>query len=134
MIFEFNNEIDPESASKIENYTIMVGDKKAKIKNIGVGGKKLIITLENDNYQEFRDKCSVNILNIKDINGNILNKRRYLEFYQYRELFVQEYNESISFEDSCFLQQLLLEQNCISKHSGNKKYWMNTPENIGAKK
>ena len=112
----------------------MVGDKKAKIKNIGVGGKKLIITLENDNYQEFRDKCSVNMLNIKDINGNILNKRKYLEFYQYRELFVQEYNESISFENSCFLQQLPLEQNCISKHSGNKKYWMNTPENIGAKK
>lgn len=62
--------------------------------------------------------------------GNILNKRKYIELYQYRELFVQEYNKPLSFIDSCYLQYLPLEQNCISKYTGNNKYWMNTPENI----
>ena len=53
-----------------------------------------------------------------------------MELYQYRELFVQDYNKSLPYQDSCFIQYLPLEQNCISKYSGNFNYWMNTPENI----
>lgn len=127
---EFNNKIDPESAAKIKNYEIKLGKKVAKILNIEVKDNKLNITLKDDNFGELRDSCKVDIKNIKDINGNILGKRKIIELYQYRELFVQEYNKSLPFTDSCYIQYLPLEQNCISKYRGNFNYWMNTPENI----
>jgi hypothetical protein len=134
LIFDFNNKIDPESAARKENYKIMVGKKVAKITDTMVKDKKLIITIKDDNFQDLRDSSWVNIKNLKDINGNILNRRKILEFYQYRELFVQEYNKSLAFTDSCYLKYLPLEQNCISKYSGKEIYWMNTPENIKIKK
>ena len=130
VILEFNNRIDPESAGKRENYEIKVGKKPAKITNIEVVGKKLFIRLKTIDFRVSEDSTFVTIKNIKDINGNILDKHKIIELYQYRELFVQEYNKSLAFEDSCNMKYLPLEQNCISKYIGLDKYWMNTPENI----
>jgi hypothetical protein len=59
-----------------------------------------------------------------------VDKRKSIDLYQYRELFVQEYNKPLPLKDSCYMQYLPIEKNCISKYSGNEKYWMNTPENI----
>lgn len=126
---EFNNKIDPESA-KTGSFEIKLGEKVAKIIKIEVNDRKLNLTLKDDNFKELRDSCKVDVKNIKDINGNILDKRKVLELYQYRELFVQEYNKPLLFKDSCYLQYMPLEQNCISKYTGNHNYWMNTPENI----
>ena len=134
LVFRFNNKIDPVSAGNKNTYKIIFGDKIASIKNIEVRDKRLHIRLKNDRFQEFKDQCRVSFRNLKDINGKILNKRRLLEFYQYRELFVQEYNKSLPLTDSCYLQYLPLEQNCISKYTGDNKYWMNTPENIKSDK
>lgn len=130
IIINFNNKIDPVSASKRENYEIKVGKKEVKYSNIQVSGKILYIRLKDDDLKEGRDSIRVTIRNIKDIHGNILDKRKSIELYQYRELFVQEYNKSLPFKDSCYMQYLPLEQNCISKYSGNFNYWMNTPENV----
>jgi hypothetical protein len=132
MVFEFNNIIDPVSASRKDNYEIKVGKNAAKINSVFVRDKRVYIRLKNENIQGFKDSSSVNIKNIRDINGNILDKRKVIEFNQFRELFVQEYNKTLAFEDSCYLQYLPLEQNCLSKCSGKDKYWMNTPENIKA--
>ncbi|MEI6048327.1 MAG: carboxypeptidase-like regulatory domain-containing protein [Bacteroidota bacterium] len=130
VVLNFNNNIDSKTASKRENYEIMAGKKRIKINSIQVTGKNLYLRIKDNELQGIRDTCRVTILNIKDINGNILDKRKSIELYQYRELFVQEYNKSLLFADSCFLQFLPLEQNCISKYIGNYNYWMNTPENI----
>jgi hypothetical protein len=134
MVVEFNRKIDPESAIKKKNYEIIAGKKTAKIKSIQVSGYKLLIRLKDENAKKRFRKCIVSIENIKDIDGNILNHPKPVELYQYRELFVQEYNKSPQFADSCFMQYLPLEKNCISKVKGKDKYWMNTPENIKAGK
>lgn len=134
IVVEFNNKIDPESANKIENYEIKVKGKKAKINKLIVKGNVLMIRLMDENIQGYKDSSLVSIKNLKDINGNILNKRKVIELKQYRELFVQEYNKSVQFDDSCYLQYLPLDQNCISKYPGKDKYWMNTPENIKIQK
>ncbi|HUX56501.1 MAG TPA: hypothetical protein VMV77_05975 [Bacteroidales bacterium] len=134
MVFAFNNKIDPESAANKDNYEIMVGNKDLKIKSIQVSGKKLLIKLKDEKTIGLKSRCRVYIHNIKDIDGNIYNKRKNIELYQYRELFVQEYNKSVQFADSCLLQYLPLEQNCISKTTSIYNYWMNTPENIKADK
>ena len=64
---------------------------------------------------------------LRDINGNIINKPRDLEFRQFRELFVQEYNKSLEYKNNCFIQPKPLEKNCISIADKSGSYWMNTP-------
>ena len=130
LILDFSNQIDPESAAKRKNYEITVGNVKAKISDIKVSGTKLFIRLDDSNFKGLKESYAVNVLNLKDINGNSLNKKKKIELYQYRELFVQEYNKSLQVKDTCLLQYLPLEQNCISKYIGDHSYWMNTPENI----
>ena len=71
--------------------------------------------------------CDIAVKDIRDINGRILNMKKNLEFYQYRELFVQEYNRPLSFKESYYLQNVPLINNNISKYTGDQKYWMNTP-------
>jgi len=71
---------------------------------------------------------------VKDINGNILNKRRDLEFRQFRELFVQEYNKPLEFQNNCYIQSMPLDQNCISNSKDSGRFWMNTPLKAEEKK
>ncbi len=130
VVLYLNNMIDPVSASRKEHYEIMAGKKAVKIDHIQVTGKHIYIRIKNYDLKAVRDSVRVTVRNIKDINGNILDKRKSIELYQYRELFVQEYNKPLPLKDSCYMQYLPLEKNCLSKYSGNEKYWMNTPENI----
>lgn len=140
VIIWFTHNVDPVSAARKENYTVLLKsngkDIAAKIDEIKVVSDAIIqINLkEPKNIWNMRDSCIVNIKNVKDIHGNILNKRKTIELYQYRELFVQQYNKTLPFIDSCYMLYLPIEQNCISKYSGNPVYWMNTPENIKNKK
>jgi hypothetical protein len=130
LVLNFNNFIDPQSASEKNNYDIRSFKKPIKIIDIQVENRFIYLRLKGSDYPGRRDSTLISIRNIKDINGNILNKRKSIELFQYRELFVQEYNKSFPSSDSCYMQHLPLEQNCISKYSGNFNYWMNTPENI----
>jgi hypothetical protein len=129
-VVQFNNKIDPASAAKKGNYEIMAGKKAVKINSLQVNGKYLYIRLKPDDVKGRRDSIKITIRNIRDIDGNVVDKRKSIDLYQYRELFVQEYNKPLPLKDSCYMQYLPIEKNCISKYSGNEKYWMNTPENI----
>ena len=130
LIVEFNHIPNMASACNMENYEILFGGKKAQITNITVNGGKAIIKIKPVKTDvPTSTKPEVAVSSIKDINGKILNKKQNLEFYQYRELFVQEYNKPLPFRESCYLQNVPLIQNCISKYTGDQKYWMNTPIN-----
>ena len=87
----------------------------------------MYITVRDDKFQQALDSCQISTKNLKDINGNILNKRRDLEFRQFRELFVQEYNKPLEFQNNCFIQSVPIEQNCISQSDNSGRFWMNTP-------
>ncbi|HKJ81255.1 MAG TPA: carboxypeptidase-like regulatory domain-containing protein [Ignavibacteriaceae bacterium] len=130
MVFaEFNRKIDTVSGMNKENYNIYVGNKHAKIKNIRVDGINVFITLRNDHFKrnEVIDSTVIVCKNLKDINGNLITKRRDLVFRQFRELFVQDYNKKLSFGDTCFIRSVSLKQNCISISDNSKRYWMNSP-------
>jgi len=130
LIVNFNNRIDPITASRKDNYEVMFGKKTLKIKTIQVNGKTVFIRIKDEDFKNKKETCRISIHNIKDADGNILDKLKSIELYQYRELFVQEYNKNLPLTDSCFVRYLPLEQNCLSKYSGNYNYWMNTPEKI----
>ena len=123
----FNNEIDSLSAKDRKKYDITIGDVKARIRKIKVDGHTLYLTLFNEKYNVTLDSCRINITGLKDINSNILNKRRDLEILQYRELFVQEYDKPFEFQNGCFIESKPLEQNCISPSKNTNRFWMNTP-------
>jgi hypothetical protein len=125
---DFNRNIDPVSGKRPENYDITVGKRHAKITGIKIKGHNLFITVKNSNFKSNElDSTFVTYKNIKDIDGNLLNKRRDLEFRQFRELFVQEYNKPIEFKNNCLIEYKPLEQNCISTSDITGRFWMNTP-------
>jgi hypothetical protein len=134
VVLNFNNKIDRISASKKYNYRITIGKKDIKIVSIQVIGKTIYLRFKDEYLYGREPRCKVVIQDIKDTEGNIINKRKSMELYQYRELFVQDYNKTLPYLDSCFIRYLPLEQNCISKYSGNFNYWMNTPEKIKNKR
>jgi hypothetical protein len=128
VLAEFNRKIDPVSGKRMENYALSVGKRQAKITNIKVDGHNLFITVRNDHFKKNElDSTIITYKNMKDINGNFLNKRRDLEFRQFRELFVQEYNKPLEFQNNCFIQAMPLDQNCISNSKDSGRFWMNTP-------
>jgi hypothetical protein len=128
IIAYFNREVDPASGRNIENYDMTIGKRKAKITRIKVDGPNVYLTVRDDKFTR-EEQFSVRLIvkNLKDINGNILNKRKELEFRQFRELFVQEYNRPLEFQNNCFIQAAPLEKNCISSSNESGRFWMNTP-------
>jgi CarboxypepD_reg-like domain len=128
IIAYFNRKVDPVLGRNMENYEMTIGKRKAKITRIRVSSSNLYITVRDDKFKNKElDSCHLSIKTLKDINGNILNKRRELEFRQFRELFAQEYNKPLEFQNNCFIQAAPLEQNCISNFNNSGRFWMNTP-------
>jgi hypothetical protein len=124
----FNRKIDPVSGGRMENYTLKLGERKAKINNIKIAGDTLYLTLRDDKFSGKEiESCVLDIKNLKDINGNFINKRKELQFRQFRELFVQEYNKPLEFQNNSFIQTVPLEQNSISHSDNSVRFWMNTP-------
>ncbi len=123
----FNNKIDPISARDRRNYDIKIKDEKVRIKKISVDGPNLLLTLYNDKFKLALDSCRINITNLKDVNGKILNMKRNLVLRQFREMFVQEYDKPVEFQNGCFIDAKPLEQNCISLSENTSRFWMNTP-------
>jgi hypothetical protein len=130
----FSKKIDPSSGIRKSNYVIKIGNKNAKINKIKVDGAKLYITVKDDNFVKVLDSSKIDIQNLKDINGNLLNRRKSIQLHQFRELFVQEYNKPLDFQDSCFMQYMPLDQNCISRSNSVSRFWMNTPAKTKSEK
>lgn len=130
MVVTFNNKIDPVSAAKKENYDIIAGNKRMKIVSLQVRENTLYIRTKEPYQERKGDSCVINIHNVRDIYDNVADVRKTIDLYQYRELFVQEYNKPLALKDSCLMEYKPLEKNCRSSYTGNEKYWMNTPANI----
>jgi hypothetical protein len=129
LVVEFNGPVDPVSAVRKKNYEINFGEHKVNISSIQAGKNSVFIRMKEDEAKYMKDSCKMVISDVKDLNGNILDKRKTIDMYQYRELFVQEYNKSLPLKDSCYMEYKPLEENCRSTYTGNEKYWMNTPVN-----
>jgi hypothetical protein len=129
LAIRFNNKIDPEIARQKENYIALIGNKAISIKGIQVVGEKLYLRFNAKDINGLTDSCKVYIKIIKDINGNVIDKRKPFEIDQYRELFVEEINpEHISGQSP--LQNLQSDKDTIPALQGKTRYWMNTPLKI----
>jgi hypothetical protein len=133
LFIEFNHKINKSDACDTSCYRLYLEGRRARIRNVDVGDTKVKLTLEPVTGKNERDSglsdFRVLVLNIRDVNGRVVNERRYIQYHQFRELFVQEYNSPDQRSDSCYLINKPLIRNCISGIPEGSKYWMNTPVN-----
>jgi hypothetical protein len=133
LVFSFNNKINKESAKNFNRYKILFSGVKAKIKNIRTADSSVYVTLDINKNSLINKlsagEYSAEVEKIKDVKGRILNTRKYIDFYQFRELFVEDYNKTPTFRDGCYMVNKPLYQNCVSKTTDARKYWMNSPIN-----
>lgn len=121
-----NKLVDENSVNNIDYYVFLGDGKRLKTESVQVKDSTIVINFNNKkNYIEI--DCIINSNNFKDIDGNLINQKKKLEYYQYRELFVQEYNDNIQFKDSSYLTNKPLFDSYLSKFYGGNTYWMNTP-------
>ena len=125
---KMNNKVDAASVNNKEFYTFTGDGNKLNTENIYVIDSTIVVYFNNKNYTDIT--YNINTNGFKDINGNPIYQKKMLEFYQFRELFVQEFNDNLRFKDDCYLKNKPLFRNCISSFSGENKYWMNTPMGI----
>jgi len=127
MVFVFNKELDAKTAREKQNFQLLLRDRPVKIADLIVDENIVMIRPRKVISLKERSEITIRMNNIQDKQGKHLNQRNSIEYYQYRELFVQDYNRDILIEGSCFLEQAPLEENCISTSKTELQYWMNTP-------
>lgn len=126
---EFNRTPEFYSASRKGNFTILIENKKISIKEIVPFEQSVNIVLQESVTTDTIAKTGIlKARNIRDLNGNLINERKTIEMYQFRELFVQDYNKKLHFTDNNYLKPVPLEQNNKSVFTDGYDYWMNTPE------
>ncbi len=125
IILTTNALVDPNFSSTKDLYRLSSGNVTYKIHRIEIKGRQIWIYPK---YTKVLDlPLEVNVVNIRDVNGRILNQKKVIQFYQYRELFVQDFNKELTFESKCFISALPLRKNCISTTKNTTRYLMNSP-------
>jgi hypothetical protein len=125
---EFNHTPEYYSVSDERNYTIFIDNEEIGIKKVVPFDKSVNIIFEESVTNTEEKTYVLDLKNIWDTSENLINKRKTFEMYQFRELFVQSYNNTLHFIDDNYLNPIPLEQNLKSIFTDNYDYWMNTPE------
>lgn len=132
----FNNPYSPDVVSKLSNYKVKVDNKKVDVKKVVKdfsNNKKISLVL--DDVSDFpkitnndSNRLKIDIKNLTDTEGRILGERTYLNYKQYREMFVQQVQTSWKEKPMSIIDKFLpLKDNNISESRENLEYWMNTP-------
>ena len=125
ILLSMSADIDPLYATDKKFYQIKYYDQIIQIKKIVAKGNKIRIYLKNS--ENLKLNLTFNFTGIRDVNGRILNQKKVIQYYQYRELFVQGFNKELNFNNKCYLKNKPLERNCVSIPSEGENYIMNSP-------
>jgi len=132
----FNNPYSPDVVSKLSNYKVKVDNKKVDVKEVvkdSLNNKKISLMLDDvSDFPKITDgdsnRLKIDIKNLTDIEGRILGERTYLNYKQYREMFVQQVQTSWKKKPMSIIDKFLpLKDNNISESTETQDYWMNTP-------
>lgn len=145
-LIEYNNLPISETALDISNYDVKFKSKRVKIKGAERLKNRVFLypTMPNEEffemYEELVDQgeqgvdlnelVEVQIENVRDTLGNLINKWTSEEYFQFREYFVQRIkpDSRAPFEDGFMdkAKPIFADQPMI-KPKDYKEYWMNTP-------
>ncbi len=136
----FNNELDENTIHPVHRkFKVTNTDKKHKVKieralvlkdrlRIFVD-KQQLRSLPNFSFKNLSEMMKLDINNVKDTNGKVLNRIPRFVLNQYREMFVQEVfpekeiNKNLQFMD----KNIPLSESVINSFVDKHKYWVNTP-------
>ncbi|MBP2830627.1 carboxypeptidase-like regulatory domain-containing protein [Aquimarina sp. U1-2] len=136
----FNNELDEKSIHPVhKKFKIVYGEKEENviIDDISVlkdrlrlfVDKKQLLSMPDFKFRNLSEAIDVQIKNVKDTDGKLLNRIPKFVLYQYRELFVQEvFPEKKILSEGVFMDKYLpLSKSHINSFDEQHKYWINTP-------
>lgn len=95
----FNRTPDIYSACKKRNYMVQYNNRTIGIKDIIPFNETVNIVLKEGINIDSENECLLVVNRVKDLSGNVINQKSTIELYQYRELFVQDYNPILHFTD-----------------------------------
>ena len=140
----FNRSFDINSLEPYKrNFKIYYKEKKLKILDIAplkTDNRTLTIYIDKKSIEmissdkdiksaNYTSNFTLDIANIKDINGFEINKRPSIKLNQYRELFVQEVfvNKKIPIQQNFVDKSLPLSKTIITPVNFKDAYWINSP-------
>ncbi|MFC4635840.1 carboxypeptidase-like regulatory domain-containing protein [Dokdonia ponticola] len=136
----FNNEPLRKDALRKNNYKLWYQNEKISLDSVSIRENKVllypkdpeIIFLKKIRESEESDKNTlfIQVKNIEDIDGNMINEQESTTYYQYREFFVQELRlQEKLFSNTGYMSKnrpIFLNQP-IKAPENMSDYWMNTP-------
>jgi hypothetical protein len=136
IVVTFSNVPELKSASEKSNYQFTIDDQLLVIDRIEVRAskKQAIIFLKSPiksklNADKLSERVDVQINDIVDLSGRLVNKVTYIQVNQFREIFLQSVLINENPNDEQFINNALpLSKNEIRTTVGEAgRYWMNTP-------
>lgn len=127
LTLSFNNRVDPVTATTKENFLIMIGKREIQIKNIQVVGENIYLRFKKEDIKDMTDSCEVYVRVLKDLHGNLLDKRIPIEVYQHREMFVEEFEKSSDSGGNSVASDFSYVKDIVPSKGRKGRYLMNTP-------
>lgn len=141
----FNNALEIKSTTRKNNYKLFYKNQKITIDSIAVKDKTALLypknqesifesdmltTFVTNKKEEENPEAYIELKNIKDTFGSVVNKQESSTYYQYREFFVQELKlNSLPIIGATYMSKnkpIYLNQP-ITILKNIDDYWMNTP-------
>jgi hypothetical protein len=137
----FNNEVASGRANKKRNYKIGYKGDRIKIDSIKLMENTVRVYPRDKDMIYAKqawlkgmglsgDDFSLDVKNIKDVDGNVVFKNEKGTFMQYREFFIQELNTNTERPEdvtNMIKNRPLYQNQPIKAPKDISKYWMNTP-------
>ncbi|MFK7812853.1 MAG: carboxypeptidase-like regulatory domain-containing protein [Maribacter sp.] len=142
----FSDKLDTKYASNLKNYKAELEGERIQFDSISVIGKKVLLypsikspieqqMLKDMELLALEEKLNNEVLqielkNLRDIHGNVINAWKTKDYDQFREFFVQQVkNNSESPIDGLFMKKdrPIFKDQPIVKPKNFDDYWMNSP-------
>jgi CarboxypepD_reg-like domain len=139
-VVTFNEEPEPSSASRPDNYDVRFDDKPFRIAQVSISQtnkKEIHLSLDKnqgfafnirDNASNLLSHITWSVKNVKDLSGRTVNKEVNKSVNQFREFFMQKLNSQDPNGITFISKQRPLKYNHQNaKASDASHYWMNSP-------
>lgn len=146
IVLSFTNTIDEETASNLKNYKVKFNNEQLKLDSLMVEGDKVVLyprskraiqELMLNEMEALAKKNALNeenaevvVRNLKDIDGNMINRWTSKDYNQFREFFVQQVKlKPTIINDSLLMNKdkPIFNNQPMVKPDDYDDYWMNTP-------
>lgn len=146
----FNSRPDEKNVHKERNFNFQIKGKRINFEKLEVFGNRVLLYPslrseeevvaftkiaqlsegDQDEQRQLSNIFNIKVKNLRDNQGNHLNRGFYEDFKQYREFFVQQVKPKTTFpKDVLFMNKdkPIFEDQPIFKPENFDDYWMNTP-------